>query len=94
MSRIFKCDRCGSTYDQHAAERPTYYAAGKRIPADLRPDCTASLTAWFQHETEQVIRCGDCAELRPNGYCGYCNGYPDEEGYCWRGKRRKEGAPE
>lgn len=97
MSRIFKCDRCGAVFDRLPADRACYIPPKSRIPEELCPACTASLIAWFRRETVDVVRCGECAHLSPEGYCeefadrGTC---PTTGDYCSYGERRKEGDPE
>ena len=96
MSRVFKCDRCGSVFDRRGAERPRFIPPKVQCPADLCPDCTLSLGLWFARLTAESVRCGECRFMRPNGACAIFADdavRPSTSDFCSHGER-KAGAPE
>ena len=93
MSRVFKCDRCGSVFDQRGAERPRFIPPRTQNPADLCPDCTQSLAFWFARLTAEVVRCGECKHLTPQGKCAIFADdvvRPSASDFCSYGERKEE----
>lgn len=96
MSRVFKCDRCGSVFDRRGStEKPRYVPPKVLSPADLCPDCTQSLAFWFARLTVEIVRCGECKHLTLEGKCAiFADGAvrPSASDFCSYGERKEASA--